>query len=58
MKGPPEKPLGLDMDPDEAFSRFLGVKPEELPERFRPKTKKGRPKPPQVIDGNDLPPTD
>lgn len=48
---PPRKtelPLGLDMDPDEALRRFLGVKTEELPETVR--QRKGRPKPPQVIE--------
>lgn len=45
-----EKPLGLDMPPDEAFARFLGTKPEELPDRFRPKKKRGPPKRPQVVD--------
>lgn len=30
-----ERPLGLDMDPDEAFERFLSVKPEELPEHVQ-----------------------
>lgn len=36
-----EKPLGLDMDPDEAFARFLGVAPAELPENVRLRQKKG-----------------
>jgi hypothetical protein len=27
-----DDPLKLDMDPEEAFERFLGVLPEELPE--------------------------
>lgn len=29
---PREKPLGLDMDPDEALKRFIGVDPRELPD--------------------------
>ena len=27
------RPLGLDMDPDEAFERFLGVDPDEIDEK-------------------------
>lgn len=30
-----DDPLKLDMNPDEAFERFLGVKPAELPEHVR-----------------------
>lgn len=49
-----ERPLGLDMDPDEAFERFLGVNPDELDENKKLKKKpppkrgpvtKGKPKP-------------
>jgi hypothetical protein len=44
-----EKPLGLDMDPDEAFARFLRVDPGELPDNVRLRQKKGPPKRPQVL---------
>ena len=30
-----ERPFGLDMDPDEALERFLGVDPNELPDDRR-----------------------
>lgn len=43
-----EKPLGLDMDPDEALERFLSVAPRELPVKLR--QKKGPPKRPPGID--------
>lgn len=33
------KPLGLDMDPDEAFERFLGVNPDELDDNKKLKKK-------------------
>lgn len=36
---PREKPLGLDMDPDEALERFLGVDPAELPDNVKLKKK-------------------
>lgn len=39
-----EKPLGLDMDPDEALERFLGVDPAELPDNVKLKKEKGPPK--------------
>lgn len=44
-----DDPLKLDMDPDEAFERFLGVKPDELPEHVRLRQGKGPPKRPQVV---------
>lgn len=34
-----ERPLGLDMDPDEAFERFLGVDPDELDDNKKLKKK-------------------
>ena len=34
-----ERPLGLDMDPDEAFERFLRVDPDELDENKKLKKK-------------------
>lgn len=45
---PREKPLGLDMDPDEALERFLGVDPAELPDnvKLRQTKKEGPPKRP------------
>ncbi len=40
-----ERPLGLDIDPDEAFERFLGVDPDEIDEnkklKKRPPPKRG-----------------
>ena len=33
------RPLGLDMDPDEAFERFLGVDPDEIDENKKLKKK-------------------
>lgn len=46
-----EKPLGLDMDPDEALERFLGVDPSELPDSIKLGEKRGPPKrPPRVAD--------
>ena len=39
-----DDPLKLDMDPDEAFERFLGVMPQELPEHVRLRQGKGPPK--------------
>ena len=53
-----EKPLGLDMDPDEAFARFLGVNPAELPENVRLRQKKGPPKRPPGVDEKGETPTD
>lgn len=53
-----EKPLGLDMDPDEAFARFLGVKPEELPPEVLLRQKKGPPKRPPGVDEKGEAPTD
>ena len=56
MTGKREKPLFLDMDPDEALTRFLQTEPDELkrrldkkkapPKRGRGVGKRGRPKPP------------
>lgn len=39
-----ERPLGLDMDPDEALERFIGVDPRELPESVKLTRKKPPPK--------------
>ncbi len=44
-----DKPLGLDMGFDEAFTRFLGTAPAELADDKRIK-KKGRPKPRPGVD--------
>lgn len=41
MTGKQDKPLGLDMDPDEALARFICVDPDELPEHVRLRQKKG-----------------
>lgn len=38
-----DDPLKLDMDPDEAFERLLGVRPEELPEHVRMRQGKAPP---------------
>lgn len=46
-----ERPLGLDMDPDEALERFIGVDPAELPEGVKLGKKKGPPKRPPGIAG-------
>ena len=35
-----EKPLGLDMDPDEALARLIGVDPGELPDNVKLRTGK------------------
>ena len=39
-----EKPLGLDMDPDEALERFLQTDPSQIPENAKLKQKKPPPK--------------
>ncbi len=39
-----EKPLGLDMDPDEALERFIGVEPDEIVDNKKLKEKKPPPK--------------
>lgn len=50
MKGPPEKPLGLDMPFGEALRRFIGTDPTELPSSSILVRKKGKApkKPPPV----------
>lgn len=51
MKGTRDRPLKLDMDPDEAFERFLRVKPEDLPENvLLRRGKGGRPKAAPGVD--------
>lgn len=45
-----EKPLGLDMDPDEALERFIGVDPGELPDNVKLGKRKGPPKRPRGVD--------
>lgn len=52
---PREKPLGLDMDPDEALERFLGVNPAELPDSVKLKQKRGPPKRPPGVDKKAVP---
>ena len=57
MKGPNEKPLGLDMDFGEALRRFIGTRPSEVAENVSTaKEKRGSPKqsPPKEMD--DEPP--
>lgn len=39
-----EKPLGLDMPFNEALVRFIGTKPEELPDNVKLKRKRPPPK--------------
>jgi len=48
-----EKPLYLDMDPDEAFERFLQTDPKELKDRID--KKKAPPKRGQGVDGKARP---
>lgn len=48
-----EKPLGLDMDPDEALERFIGVDPYELPDNVKLGEKRGPPKRPPSPEGNE-----
>lgn len=43
MTGKQDKPLGLDMDPDEALARFIGVDPDELPDHVKLRQGKGPP---------------
>ena len=55
MKGPNEKPLGLDMDFGEALRRFIGTRPAEVAENVEAaKEKRGppreRPAPAKVDD--------
>lgn len=57
MKGPNEKPLGLDMGFGEALRRFIGTDPKELAENVAAsKERRGPPKqsPPAKVD--DKPP--
>lgn len=60
MKGPNEKPLGLDMPFGEALNRFIGVDPTELPEASRLVRKKEKPpkRPPPVRDKKKAKPLD
>jgi hypothetical protein len=44
-----ERPLGLDMDPDEALERFIGVNPAELPDNIKLGKKRGPPKRPPGV---------
>ena len=39
-----ERPLGLDMDPDEALARFLQTDPLDIPDNKKLDTKKPPPK--------------
>jgi hypothetical protein len=53
-----ERPLGLDMDPDEALERFIGVDPAELPDSIKLRRKKeGPPKRPPSPKGVDAKPS-
>ena len=44
-----EKPLGLDMPFSEALERFIGVDPEQLPDRVKLRQKEGPPKRPPGV---------
>lgn len=50
-----EKPLFLDMNPDEALERLIGVKPDDLPDnvKLRRSKKEGPPKRPPYPKGID-----
>ena len=48
-----EKPLYLDMDTDEALSRFLQTDPKELKDRLD--KKRGPPKRPPVVETKPRP---
>jgi hypothetical protein len=49
MTGTRDKPLGLDMPFGEALERFIGVKPEDLPDDVRVRKKRGPPKRPPAV---------
>lgn len=49
MKGPTEKPLGLDMDFGDALKRFIRTDPAEV-EAIAERKKRGRPKAAQGAD--------
>jgi len=49
-----ERPLGLDMDPDEALERFLGVDPDDIDESKKLK-KKPPPKRGPGVNGKPRP---
>lgn len=55
MTGQRERPLGLDMDPDAALERFIGVKPSELPDSVKLKRKKPPPKRGEGVAGKPDP---
>lgn len=48
-----EKPLYLDMDPDESLGRFIQTDPKELKRRLD--KKKGPPKRPRVVEPKPKP---
>lgn len=50
-----EKPLGLDMPFAEAFERFIGVDPDELPDNVKLRQKKGPPKRSPGVDDKSRP---
>ncbi|QNO29034.1 hypothetical protein EEB18_008920 [Sphingopyxis sp. OPL5] len=43
MKGPREKPLGLDMPFDEALARFMQTNPDEVEELAKKRRRKNPP---------------
>jgi hypothetical protein len=50
MKGPNEKPLGLDMDFGEALRRFIGTRPAEVADNVAAaKERRGPPKQPPPV---------
>jgi len=53
MTGKREKPLSLDKTFGEAWERFIGTDPGELPDNARLKKKRGPPKrPPRIKQAN------
>jgi hypothetical protein len=50
MKGPREKPLGLDMPFGEALRRFIGTDPAEVAESQARSKERGPPKQPPGVD--------
>jgi hypothetical protein len=52
----PERPLYLNMPFDEALTRYIGTKAEEVEPPAGRKRKAARPKPGGSVDGNPPPP--
>jgi hypothetical protein len=57
MKGPNEKPLGLDMDFGDALRRFIGTRPAEVADNVAAaKEKRGPPTQSPPVKVDDKPP--